>query len=76
MMLTPTSYGNAKNAGRIKDAFRSSALGDYLVDVFIKEDSTQPIGDSMDSYMSGMVDDAEPRTGGRNAEFPKGGKQL
>ncbi len=76
MMLTPNSYLNSKDAMRIKDAFRSSALGDYLVDVFIKEDSTQPIGDSMDSYMSGMVDETKPHTSGKGAEFPKGGKQL
>ncbi len=76
MMETPTSYLNAKNAENIKPAFRSQALGDYLVDVFIKESSNQPIGDSMDSYMAGMIDDAHPRMGGKGAEFPKGGKQL
>ncbi len=75
MMETPTTYANSKVATNIKPAFRSQALGDYLVDVFIKESSTQPIGDSMDSYMSGMQDDSHPRIGG-SGEFPKGGKQL
>lgn len=76
MSLPPTNSASAKDATRITDAFRSQALGDYLVDVFISEDSTQPIGDSMDSYMSGMADQANPRTGGKNQEFPKGGKML
>ncbi len=75
MMETPTSYANSKQAINIKPAFRSQALGDYLVDVFIKEESTQPIGSSMDSYMSGMMDKTKPHASG-SGEFPKGGKQL
>ena len=75
-MLLPTTQAEAKDATRVKDAFRSQALDDYLVDVFIKESSTQPIGDSMESYMSGMLDDVSPGVGGRNDEFPKGGKML
>ena len=75
-MLLPTTQANAKDATRVKDAFRSQALNDYLVDVYIKEDSVQPIGDSMESYMSGMLEESPVRTGGRNDEFPKGGKML
>lgn len=72
----PTSQANAKDATRVKPAFRSQALGDYMVDVFYKEDSYQPIGDSMDSYMSGMFDDAQVSPGARGDEFPKGGKSV
>ena len=75
-MELPTTQAECKDATRVKNAFRSQALDDYLVDVFISEDSTQPIGDSMDSYFSGMVDDVKTGAGGRNQEFPKGGKML
>jgi len=75
-MINPTTMEECKDATRVKDAFRSQALDDYVVDVFVKEDSTQPIGDSMDSYMAGMVDDATPYPGASNQEFPKGGKML
>lgn len=75
-MLVPTTAAECKDASRVKDAFRSQALGDYLVDIYFQEDSTQPIGDSMDSYFSGMVDHTKPRQGKRNVEFPHGGKSL
>ncbi len=75
-MIEPTTKEEAKDATRVKSAFRSQALDDYVVDVFFRETSQQPIGDSMDSYMSGMVDDAQVKTGGHGEEFPKGGKQL
>ena len=75
-MLVPDTQAECKDATRIKNAFRSAALGDYLADIFISEDSYQPIGDSMDSYMSGMIDEATPSPGGRGDEFPHGGKML
>ena len=75
-MKVPQTAAECKDATNIKDAFRSQALGDYLVDVYFNESSQQPIGDSMDSYMSGMKSDARPGVGGSNAEFPKGGKML
>lgn len=75
-MNQPTTKEEAKDATRIKDAFRSQSLGDYLCDIYIKEDSTQPIGTSMDSYMSGMVDHQAPSDRNRNDEFPHGGKML
>jgi hypothetical protein len=75
-MLVPTTQAEAKDATRVKSAFRSQSLDDYMVDVFFKESSTQPIGDSMDSYMSGLVDESYPRPGGKDQEFPKGGKML
>lgn len=75
-MLEPTTQAEAKDATRVKSAFRSQALDDYVVDVYFRETSHQPIGDSMDSYMSGMVDDAQVKPGGKGQEFPKGGKQL
>ena len=74
--IPPTTQAEAKDATNVKSAFRSQALDDYLVDIYFSEDCTQPIGDAMDSYMSGMMDEATPRTGGRNDEFPKGGKML
>lgn len=74
--LVPTSPEQCKDATRVKNAFRSQDLDDYLVDVYIKESSNQPIGDSMDSYFSGMMDDVQVKTGGKGKEFPKGGKQL
>ena len=76
MMNTPTTQAEAKDATRVKDAFRSQALGDYLVDVYFNEDSIQPIGDSMDSYFSGMADSTSPGVGRKNDEFPHGGKML
>ena len=75
-MLAPTTQAECKDATRVKDAFRSQALDDYLVDVYFSEEGYQPIGDAMDSYMSGMMDDLQVSTGGRNQELPKGGKQL
>jgi hypothetical protein len=75
-MNTPNTQASAKDATRVKDAFRSTTLGDYLVDIFVDEDSRQPIGDAMDSYFSGMLDDVVTGAGGKNDEFPKGGKML
>ena len=76
MMRTPTTQAECKDATRIVDAFRSQSLGDYLVDLHFNENSVQPIGDSMDSYFSGMVDDLENNPGGSGNEFPHGGKML
>ncbi len=74
--LVPTNAAECKDATRVKSAFRSQALDDYMVDVFFKEEGHQPIGDSMDSYMSGMVDDSQVKPAHRGQEFPYGGKQL
>ena len=74
-MNIPTTQQECKDATRIKDAFRSQGLGDYVVDCFIHEDSYQPIGNAMDSYFSGMLDKAK-FSGSNSDEFPKGGKQL
>lgn len=74
--LVPVTKEECKDATRVKSAFRSQALDDYIVDVFFKENGYQPIGDTMDSYFSGMADDVQTGTGSRNNEFPKGGKQL
>lgn len=75
-MQPPTTQANAKDASRIKNAFRSDRLGNYVVDVYFNEDSKQPgMGTAMDSYLSGMVDEAR-NTGNSGSEFPKGGKSL
>ena len=76
MMLVPDTKEQAKDASRVVQAFRSQALGDYLADVYIKEDSRQPIGTSMDSYFSGMLEDTTPRKSNKSDEFPFGGKNL
>ena len=75
-MNQPGTKEQSKDATRIKDAFRSQALDDYMVDVFFQEDCIQPLGDTLDSYFSGMADTLQVKSGGRGAEFPKGGKQL
>lgn len=74
-MRIPTTQQEAKDATRIKNAFRSARLGDYVADIYIKEDCIQPIGTAMDSYFSGMVDEAVG-VSNSNDEFPHGGKQL
>jgi hypothetical protein len=70
MMDTPTSQANAKDATRIKDAFRSSSLGDYTVDLEFTERSRNMLGSSLESYFSGMTG------AGSDATFPKQGKML
>ncbi len=69
-MLVPTSQANAKDATRIKPAFRSQSLGDYMVDVYASEQSRSPIHGSLESYFSGMAGS------GSKSEFPKQGKML
>lgn len=68
MMETPTSQANAKDATRIKDAFRSAALGDYIVDLNFSEMSRNLHGSALESYFSGMTGASS------NAEYPKIGK--
>lgn len=74
-MNAPTTQAECKDATRIKDAFRSARLGDYMADIYFSEDCRQPTGTSMDSYMSGMVDHTK-NMGNSSNEFPHGGKQL
>jgi hypothetical protein len=68
MMNQPSSQANAKDATRIKSAFRSAALGDYVVDLEFDEGSTNLHGSSLESYMSGMTGAAS------SATHPKQGK--
>ena len=74
-MNAPTTQAECKDATRIKDAFRSNRLGNYVADIYFQEESNQPTGTAMDSYMSGMIDNAR-NIGNTNSEFPHGGKQL
>ncbi len=67
---SPTNQANAKDATRIKDAFRSQSLGDYMCDLMIDERSRSPIDGALESYFSGMAGS------GSKAEFPKQGKML
>lgn len=69
-MQMPTSQANAKDATRVKDAFRSSALGDYICDLEFSEKSKNLHGSALESYFSGMTG------AGSDAAFPKQGKQL
>ena len=74
-MNAPTTQAECKDATRIKDAFRSSRLGNYVADIYFQEESYQPTGTAMDSYLSGMMDHTM-NIGNSNNEFPHGGKQL
>lgn len=74
-MRAPTTQTECKDATRVKNAFRSQRFGDYVCDIYFKEDSYQPMGTAMDSYMSGMVDHTE-NIGNSSDEFPHGGKML
>lgn len=74
-METPTLSAHCKDATRIKPAFRSQSLGDYMVDCYFTEESYQPIGTAIESYFSGMLDDTI-NIGNTSDEFPKGGKML
>ena len=74
-MRIPTTQQECKDATRIKNAFRSARLGDYVADIYFKEDSYQPVGTAMDSYLSGMMDHTL-NIGNSSDEFPHGGKQL
>jgi len=70
MMNEPTSQANAKDATRVKDAFRSSALGDYIVDLNFSERSKNRMGSPLESYFSGMKGSSS------KAAFPKQGKMI
>lgn len=70
MMNPPTTQAAAKDATRIKDAFRSSALGDYLVDLDFDERSKNLHGSALESYFAGMTGAAS------EAAHPKQGKML
>lgn len=69
-MMVPTTMQEAKNASRINPAFRSQALGDYMVDLYFTEKCRSKINTSLESYYSGL-------DGSWNdAEFPNQGKML
>jgi hypothetical protein len=70
MMNPPVSQSGAKAATRIKDAFRSAALGDYLCDLEFSEMSRNLHGSALESYFSGMTG------AGSEAAHPKQGKML
>ena len=74
-MEAPAIQSHGKDATRVKNAFRSSRFGDYLCDLYFHEESSQPLKGAMESYFSGMVDDAIG-VKNTNAEFPHGGKML
>lgn len=69
-MKVPDTRTEAKDATRVKNAFRSQSLGDYMCDIYVNEDSINPIANSLESYFSGMKGE------GSKAEFPKQGKMI
>jgi hypothetical protein len=69
-MEVPTSQANAKDASRVKPAFRSASLGDYVADIYFSELTRSPIDSALESYFSGMTGS------GSKSEFPKQGKML
>jgi len=70
MMQHPNNNQDSRRATRIKDAFRSSALGDYLVDIDFSEKSRNQLGTALESYFSGM------KGGNDKSMAPKQGKML
>jgi hypothetical protein len=74
-MNVPSTFSQTKDATRIKEAFRSQSLGDYMVDAYFTEESYQPIGTALESYFSGMIDEAE-NVEKTSDQFPHQGKQL
>jgi len=69
-MDNPSTFANSKDASRIKPAFRSQSLGDYMADIYISERTRSPINSALESYFSGLTGS------GSKAEFPKQGKML
>ncbi len=70
MMEIPSTQAEAKDATRVKNAFRSSALGDYLCDLHFSEQSKNRQGSALESYFSGM------KGSGSDAALPKQGKMV
>jgi hypothetical protein len=70
MMNVPGTQAAAKDATRIKDAFRSQALDDYIVDLQFSERSRNLHGSALESYFGGMVG------AGSDSALPKQGKML
>jgi hypothetical protein len=69
-MQNLSAIEHTKDATRIKDAFRVQALGHYVCDAYITEDSRNVLSAPLESYFSGM------KGAGSKAEFPKQGKML
>lgn len=69
-MEGPTTQENAKDATRIKRAFKSQSLGDYKINLYFTELSKNRLGSSLESYFAGM------KGQGNTAEFPRTGKML
>ena len=69
-MRMPTNQTEAKDATRINPAFKSQALGDYLVDLYFTENSRSKVNTALESWYSGLDG------GWDNSEFPNQGKML
>lgn len=70
MMIPPSTKEMAKDATRIREAFRSQALGDYLCDLQFSERSRNLHGSALESYFGGMTGSSS------KSEAPKQGKML
>jgi len=66
----PGTTAQARDATRTNPAFRSNALGDYVVDIWFHEKSRSYLDTSLESYFSGMTGSAD------KSEFPKQGKMI
>lgn len=70
IMKFPTTAAEARDATRAEDAFRSSALQDYVVDVYCQERSDSAMPNALSSYYVGMGNAGK----GDSRPYPKIGK--
>jgi len=69
-MQKPTTWEESKDASRVNPAFISGALGDYVADLYFKENSRSLANTAAESYFTGFA-------GGSNTDqHPFGGKML
>ncbi len=69
-MQKPTTWEESKDASRVNPAFISGALGDYVADLYFKENSRSLANTAAESYYVGF------KGGSNNDAHPYGGKML
>ena len=69
-MRNPTTPQQCKDATRIKNAFRSQSLGDYVADLYFHENVKSPLGTAKESFFSGLAGSGDQST------HPAQGKML
>lgn len=70
VMRNPTTLGECRDATRRVDAFRSSSLGDFRIDLYASEMSESNIPNALSSHYVGMNDAGR----GDRSPYPKQGK--